>query len=91
MNFSLIYCLEDAVRQFETIRGWRDADEKIEECKNTIEEIRAKDREKERERLINRKRTLEAEAAHWTTRLSGKKQKEIQEQIQKINQELNNL
>ena len=91
INFSLIYCLEDAIRQFESIIDWRDSKEKVEECQRAIEAIRIRDKEKERERLISRKRTLEAEASHWTNRFSSKKQKEIQEQIQKIDQELKNL
>ncbi len=48
---------EKAIRTFERIRGYRDADERIEQAKRTIEEIRTKERD-DREKNI-RKAKLE--------------------------------
>jgi tetratricopeptide (TPR) repeat protein len=43
---------ENAIKEFESISGWRDADEKIVECQNTIEEIK---RKQEAERIAREK------------------------------------
>ena len=42
MSQNTISCYESAIRKFETISGWKDADEKIYACQKKIEEIKAK-------------------------------------------------
>ena len=42
MNLDCISGYESAMKLFESISGWKDADEKIHECKRKIEEIKAK-------------------------------------------------
>lgn len=42
--------LEDAIRVFESIAGFQDADDEIERCKNRIEEIKAEEKRKEEEK-----------------------------------------
>ena len=51
---------EYAIKQFESISGWRDADEKILLCKKRIEEIKAEEEERrlERERIRKRDKTV---------------------------------
>ena len=39
---SMIECYNNAIAQFQAIRGWKDADERISICRNRIEEINAK-------------------------------------------------
>ena len=46
-----------AISEFETIKGWKDSDEKIAQCKRRIEEIKAK---QEAERLERERRIEEA-------------------------------
>lgn len=43
---------DNAIDLFKTIPGWKDADEKIEECRNKIEEIKAKDARRKRVTII---------------------------------------
>lgn len=42
MNGENISDYESAIKLFESVSGWKDADEKVCECKNKIEEIKAK-------------------------------------------------
>ncbi len=43
--------LEEAIRVFESIAGFQDADDEIERCKNRIEEIKAEEKRKEEEKV----------------------------------------
>ncbi len=56
MTGGFIYSYETAIKLFESISGWKDADEKIYACKKKIEEIKANDEarrlEKERQEQI---------------------------------------
>lgn len=59
MSGEIISNYESAIKLFETISGWRDADEQIIACQRKIEEIKAKEEaerlEKERKAEIERK------------------------------------
>lgn len=59
MTGEVIFNYEYAIKLFESISGWRDADEKIYACQKRIEEIKAKEEaerlEKERQAEIARK------------------------------------
>jgi len=57
MSQNTISCYESAIRMFESISGWKDADEQIYACKKKIEELKAKE---EAERL-EAERKAEAE------------------------------
>ena len=67
MSGEVISNYESAIKLFESISGWKDADEKIYTCQKKIEEIKAKEEaerlEKERKAEIERK-----EAEHITKR-----------------------
>ncbi len=55
MSGEIISNYESAIKLFETISGWKDADEKIYACQKKIEEIKADRLEKERKAEIARK------------------------------------
>lgn len=55
MSGEIISNYESAIKLFETISGWKDADEKIYACQKKIEEIKADRLEKERKAEIERK------------------------------------
>ena len=56
MTGEIISDYESAIKLFESISGWKDADEKIYACQKKIEEIKAKERlERERKAEIERK------------------------------------
>ena len=57
MSQNTISCYESAIRMFESISGWKDADEQIYACQKKIEELKAKE---EAERL-EAERKAEAE------------------------------
>ena len=77
---SMIECYNNAIAQFQAIRGWKDADERISICRNRIEEINAKvkadrlqaEREAE-ERRIRAER--EAKERRIATEKAAKKRK----------------
>lgn len=79
---SMIECYNNAIAQFQAIRGWKDADERISICRNRIEEINAKvkadrlqaEREAE-ERRIRAER--EAKERRIATEKAAKKRKKI--------------
>lgn len=90
---SMIECYNNAIAQFQAIRGWKDADERISICRNRIEEINAKvkadrlqaEREAE-ERRIRAEREAEerrirtereAEERRIATEKAAKKRKKI--------------
>ena len=52
MTGNIIRNYESAIRKFETISGWKDADEKIYACQKKIEEIKAKE---EKSRIASEK------------------------------------
>ena len=54
MSGEVIYNYESAIKLFESISGWKDADEKIYACQKKIEEIKVKEEEKrlEKERQV---------------------------------------
>lgn len=62
--------LEDAIAKYESIPGWKDADEQILACRRRIEEIRA---EEERRRLEEEHRAEEARIAAAKRRKRNKK------------------
>lgn len=79
---SMIECYNNAIAQFQAIRGWKDADERISICRNRIEEINAKvkaDRlQAEREAEERRIRTeREAKERRIATEKAAKKRKKI--------------
>ena len=55
-----ISCYQDAIKQFESIPGWKDADEQILFCQKKIEEIRAKEEADrlERESVAKKKKKI---------------------------------
>lgn len=71
MSGKFIYKYESAIELFETISGWRDADEQIIACQRKIEEIKAK---KEAERL---EKERQAEIACKEAERISKQNKEI--------------
>ncbi|MBR5156981.1 MAG: TIR domain-containing protein [Clostridia bacterium] len=56
MSSEVISYLEEAIKLFESISGWKDADEQIIVCKNKIEEIKADDEAKRIEREIQKEK-----------------------------------
>ncbi len=60
---------EKAIEEFQTISGWKDADEKINECRIKIEEIKAKEEE---ERLERERKAEQARIAAEKSRKSRK-------------------
>ena len=81
MSQNTISCYESAIRMFESISGWKDADEQIYACKKKIEELKAKqkaerleaERKAEAERLERERKEEEHRIAVEKAKKKAKK------------------
>ena len=70
MSRNTISCYESAIRMFESISGWKDADEQIYACQKKIEELKAKE---EAERLEAERKAEEHRIAIEKAKKKAKK------------------
>ena len=86
MKTRTIPTYESAIKSFESISGWNDSNEKIKECKNVIQELKAEKLRAEQEYLEKEKQAeqerLEKEKQAEQERLEKEKQAE-QERLRK--------
>ena len=76
-NYSIVRC-ESAIRLYESISGWKDADEQITACQRKIEEIKAKEEAiKAKAEALRLERERQAEQRRIAAEKAAKKRKKI--------------
>ncbi len=89
--------LRKAAEEFALIPGWRDADERVELCRQAAERLARQEEEraalknKKRASLTAEKETLQTELSNLKGLFTGKRRKEIESRLAEIEKELREL